>query len=337
MRYVIAGRAGMLGAEVRRVFEERGWTELRHPDEALPGQFPMWSDPFTNQREPDFATDAFVDFVRAAKPDLVVNAAGIVGSHKCHVAGSELCHRSNVSGARRLAEAARDAGAVLVHFTSDVEFDPDSYGAMRGIDPTRQPLGPRTRYGRTKLRGRVEVAATMPPDRLLVVYPSFGFGGYADSKSVLSALLRSARGVRGYPSRVFFQLSLETRKELTWHRDVGRQLVGLLERGRTGTFSSTSCDPRPYGEYVELIRALPGAPRRFDLEVRADLDYKGDSFFDAEFAGASWEAAGLHPTPLEEALQVEWEELDSDDPGILPHTWTGLEESLSEAAEATRR
>lgn len=341
--FVLTGRSGMLGSEVRRVLLERGWRELRLEDDSNSAYHPTWTDPWTGVSEPDFAAPGFGAFVRRARPDVVVNAAGIVGSHKCALLGEEQTHRSNAIGAARLAEAAVDAGSVVVYFASDVEFDPDDYcvagthylASGPGIHPYRTKLGARTLYGWTKHLGRTRTEAIVPRDRLIIVYPSFGFGGRGDSQSVIGAIMRTAAEVPGYNPKRYAQLDPLFRKELTWHDDVGRHVAALVERGERGKFSSTSCDGRPFGELAELVFELPGA-RRFDVAWRPDLDYKGDSFFDPEFARASWDAADLRPTPLEEALRTEWDRLRETSPGeLLPHVWGGHLESLA-AAKAGR-
>lgn len=329
--FVIAGRSGMLGSEVRSVLLARDWRELRVEESLMGESFPTWTDPWTGVSEPDFACPGFGEFVRTNSPDVVINAAGIVGSHKCRLLGEEQVHRSNAIGAARLAEAAVDAGSTVVYFASDVEFDPDDYLRGRGIHPSRTKLGARTLYGWTKHLGRTRTESIVPRDRLLIVYPSFGFGGHGDSQSVISAIMRTAAGVPGYDPGRYAQLDPKLTKELTWHRDVGRHVAALVEQGRCGKYSSTSCDDRPFGEYVELIFGLPGA-RHFDVNWRPELDYKGDSFFDFDFATSSWDVVDLKPTRLEVALAREWELLRSTPPeSLLPHTWGGHLESLAAA------
>lgn len=320
----------MMGSRLRAILLSAGYRELRPED--LGYFVPTWTDPWTGVSEPDFATPGFERFVRGAKPDVVLNAAGIVGSHKCFEIGDEVAMRSNASGPARLAEAVVDVGSFFVHFASDVEFDPDAYGLENGgINPETSKLGARTLYGWSKHLGRTKVESIVPFDRLAIVYPSFGFGGCGDSQSVLSAIMRTAAGVPGYDPSTYAQLDPGKVKELTWHDDVGHHVLGILEDGAVGRFSSTSCDLRPYGEYVELIFDLPGA-RRFEVNWKPELDYKGDSFFDPEFARRSWARVGLVPTSLEEALAREWDRLLRTDPSeLLPHSFEGHFPSLAAA------
>lgn len=328
--YMIAGRAGMLGSELTRALSELGWREYVVEHEGP--DVPTWVDPFTGAREVDFAAPSYAAEVRARAPDVVINCAGIIGSHRCELLGVEQCERSNVAGAVRLAEAAVDVGATFVHFTSDGEFDPGDFHADRGVDPNATKPGAVTLYGWTKYLGRCKVEAIVPREDLLVVYPSFGFGGSGDSKSALMAVLRAAAGVDGYAPRQMVQLDPNAIKELTWQSDVGRHVAAMIERGVRGKVCSTSCQPLRYGELVDMVLSLPDA-LPVQVTWSPDLDYKGDLYFDQRVAASSWERVGMEPTSIAAALASEWARIRRGEP-FLPHTFAELRSTLSAAAGA---
>lgn len=337
LRYALAGRAGMLGSELRRVLAATGeFTEVCLP---LTPDVPAWTDPFTGAREPDFATPGYLAWLRDVRPDVVINAAAVVGSHRVLLVGEELAARSNHTAAARLAEVANALpGTRLVYFATEAEFDPADYDRVRPLHPLRTPARPRTAYGRVKLAGRRATQMAMAADRLLVVYPIFAFGSPWDSKSVLMALLRAGARAPGYTAGpLLVQLDPQRVKELSWQEDVARHAAGLLAAGAAGVFASASGAAVPFHAHVEALLGLPGyeAP---DLDIQPGLDYKGDLVLDPAFREASWAAAGLFPTPAAEFLRREWERLrarlaapPAGEPLYFPHTWAGLEAALRAA------
>jgi dTDP-4-dehydrorhamnose reductase len=97
----------------------------------------------------DLARDgAIADAVVAARPDVVINAAGFTA---VDAAESEepLARRLNAEAPGHLARGARRCGAVLVHYSTDYVFDGRSDRPYEPDDATA-PLGV---YGRTKLDG----------------------------------------------------------------------------------------------------------------------------------------------------------------------------------------
>jgi dTDP-4-dehydrorhamnose reductase len=86
--------------------------------------------------------------IKAARPDVVVNAAAYTGVDKAE-AEEELAIRVNGEGAGHVAEAAAKIGAPLLHLSTDYVFDGALDRPYREDDPT----GPAGAYGRSKLIG----------------------------------------------------------------------------------------------------------------------------------------------------------------------------------------
>lgn len=329
MRYVIAGYRGMMGAEVDRVAREKNWERLDAPED-----LPRWTDPFdTGRSEPDVANPAFGEWIRSVSPDVVLNAAALVGSHKVDALGYELAWRSNVATAGLLAEAADACGAVLVHFSSDsvFAFGADGYGLERRIVPGETPVRPRTLYGWTKWIGECVARAAIRDSKLLVLYPSFGFGGPNDGISMISAMIRGAVGLEGY-RRVLLPLDLERVKQPTWHADIGRFVVRAVERGVRGTYPVAGSTAIPYGEVVDLVRRVTGAEEFFRdrLDVIPALDYKGDDLYDARSVERAWDLVEAQPTSLNVAIRSELERVKIDD-DVRRHVVRLLEDTLLRA------
>jgi dTDP-4-dehydrorhamnose reductase len=86
--------------------------------------------------------------VRAASPDIVVNAAAYTAVDAAE-ADEEVAFSVNATAVEHLGRAAETAGARLIQVSTDYVF---SGRAERPYEPT-DPTGPRTAYGRSKLAG----------------------------------------------------------------------------------------------------------------------------------------------------------------------------------------
>jgi len=103
---------------------------------------------------------------------LVINAAAHTAVDQAEDE-PEAAHALNAEAPRVLAEAARDAGARLIHVSTDYVFDGSGDRPWREDDPT----GPRSVYGRSKLAGEAAVRETLPEHaivRTAWVYSPFG-------------------------------------------------------------------------------------------------------------------------------------------------------------------
>lgn len=100
-------------------------------------------------------TDALRDFVRREAPHVIVNAAAYTAVDKAE-SEPERAMRINGTAVGVLAQAAREAGALLVHYSTDYVFDGTKAGAY-AEDDAPNPLSV---YGRTKLAGERAVQAS---------------------------------------------------------------------------------------------------------------------------------------------------------------------------------
>ncbi len=110
-------------------------------------------------------TDA--DAVRAviadARPDAVINCAAWTDVDGAEAAEAQAT-AINDEGAGHVAAAAAEAGAFVVHVSTDYVFAGDASEPYVEADPT----GPRTAYGRSKLAGERAVAAASPHAHAIV-------------------------------------------------------------------------------------------------------------------------------------------------------------------------
>ncbi|MBO5999327.1 MAG: dTDP-4-dehydrorhamnose reductase [Lachnospiraceae bacterium] len=92
--------------------------------------------------------ESVVDFVRAEKPDHIVNCAAFTAVDAAEEK-EDLAFKINAIGPRNLAIAASDTGASLVHISTDYVFPGTEPRALTEFDK----VGPVSAYGRTKLAG----------------------------------------------------------------------------------------------------------------------------------------------------------------------------------------
>jgi len=93
--------------------------------------------------------------VRSVRPEVIVNAAAYTAVDRAE-SEEALARTVNAVAPAILAEEARAAGALLVHFSTDYVFDGQKQQPYLETDPT----GPLGAYGRTKLEGEQAVAAS---------------------------------------------------------------------------------------------------------------------------------------------------------------------------------
>jgi dTDP-4-dehydrorhamnose reductase len=203
MRLLVTGAAGMLGRDVVAAANDAG-----HEVVAL-------------ARANLDITDAAA--VRAAvldaRPDAVINCAAwtdVDGAEADEPAATVV----NGDGAGRVAAAAADAGALLVHVSSDYVFDGDAAEPY----PEDAPTGPRSAYGRSKLAGEHAVAAA--GGRSAIVRSSWLFGPHGRN---FVDTMRRVGAERDEVAVVDDQIGCPT---YTGH--LAPALVTIAERGPTG-------------------------------------------------------------------------------------------------------
>lgn len=99
--------------------------------------------------------DDVARLVHRERPDVVVNAAAYTAVDKAE-AEPELARLVNATSPGRMAEAAAEIGALLVHISTDYVFNGGKAEPYTEEDPT----SPLNVYGQTKLEGERAIAAT---------------------------------------------------------------------------------------------------------------------------------------------------------------------------------
>jgi dTDP-4-dehydrorhamnose reductase len=128
--------------------------------------------------------EAVARTVRAVQPHAIVNAAAYTAVDKAE-GEEDKAAQVNALTPGVIAQAAAEAGAWLVHYSTDYVFDGSGERPWREDDPT----GPLSAYGRTKLAGEQRIAAANP--RHLILRTSWVYG--ARGGNFAKTMLRLAR------------------------------------------------------------------------------------------------------------------------------------------------
>jgi dTDP-4-dehydrorhamnose reductase len=232
MRVLVTGAAGMLGHKVVAEARQRGH-EVVAADLA---EFDL--------------TDAAATraFVAGARPDAVVNCAAYtnVDAAEEH---EDVARVVNADGAGNVAAAAAEAGARIVHVSTDYVFDGEHDTPWVESDPVA-PLGA---YGRTKLAGERALAAAAPEHAIVRTAWLFGVGG----PNFVDTMLRLG-GERDEVSVVTDEIGCPT-----WTGHLAPALVDVAERrGSVGVFHAAGGGRCSWNELASETFARAGVACR---------------------------------------------------------------------------
>lgn len=229
MRTLVFGGTGMVGRAVAAEASQRGWPAL-----AL------------GHAQADI-TDRGAVLAAAAefRPQLVVNCAAFTRVDDCESA-AERAFAVNADAVAHLAEAADNAGARLLHLSSDYVFD----GAARAPYREDAATAPLSVYGASKLAGE---QAALGAAQATVVRTSWVFGpGGANFVDTIVRLWTSGAPLRVVDDQVGCP---------TYTPFLARALCDLAERGRSGVVHYRNREPVSWHGFATAIAAaLAGAP-----------------------------------------------------------------------------
>ncbi|HML10789.1 MAG TPA: dTDP-4-dehydrorhamnose reductase [Stellaceae bacterium] len=145
-KILVIGRIGQIGHELHR------------------GRWPARSEvEFVERPQIDLTrTREARDIVIAARPAIVVNAAAYTAVDAAE-SDPAAAFAVNRDGPAAIAEACREIGAAMVHFSTDYVYDGRKAGAYVETDP----IGPLSVYGASKAEGDAAVAARLDRHAIL--------------------------------------------------------------------------------------------------------------------------------------------------------------------------
>ena len=154
---LVTGANGQLGNSIRQ----------------LAAGYPQYAFVFTDVDTLDICDAQAVDaFVKEKQADYIINCAAYTAVDKAED-DEALCFRINRDAVRNLGEAARMAGARVIHVSTDYVFDGTNHLPYVETDVTC----PASAYGRTKLAGE-QALQEVCPDAVIIrtawLYSEFG-------------------------------------------------------------------------------------------------------------------------------------------------------------------
>jgi len=247
MKVLLIGANGQLGSDLLKVFRSAGDTVV----------------PVTHAQV-DVCSEAQISETMArVKPDLVLNTAAYHRVDECEHE-SALAFQVNGTAVMHLALACKDAGATLVHFSTDYVFG--GYAKNTPYDETDLPA-PVNVYGTSKVIGEYLLSAYA--DRYFTIR-TCGLYGVAGSRgkggNFVETMLKKA--MAGEAIRVVDDQILTP----TYTADVAQATLSLVLTGKFGLYHISSEGQCSWYEFARYI---------FE---RAGLDAKLSPVNSAEFA-----------------------------------------------------
>jgi dTDP-4-dehydrorhamnose reductase len=224
LKVAICGAGGMLATDVREVFQQRGHEvfDLTINDLDITD--------ITMVRE-KFST---------IKPDVIFNAAAYTNVDGCE-SEPDLAYKVNSLGPRNLAIAANEAGAALVHISTDYVFGGVGNTPYREYDQTN----PQSVYGKSKLDAELFVRNLCPRHYIVRTAWLFGING----NNFVRTMLRLA-AERDTLTVVNDQLGSPT-----FTYDLAIALADLIEKPTYGTYHLTNSGECTWFEFTrEILR-----------------------------------------------------------------------------------
>lgn len=239
MRVLITGSGGLVGSALATFLAPRHDVLARRHDEL----------DITNGA-------AVVRELAKASPDVVINCA-VVGVETCE-SDPDLAELINVEGPRMLARAAAEAGATIIHFSTNYVFDGER-DDLESYEPGDEAVAINV-YGGSKLRGEAAVLAEC--EQAAVIRTSWVFGRGANTfLSTLPSKLKSRERVSAITDRF---------ASVTYVRDLVVRVEELMGAAARGVFHVANSGACSYAEFADAAAALVGLS---DEERRSCIEY----------------------------------------------------------------
>lgn len=185
---------------------------------------------------------AVAEAVRQLRPRTVFHLAAWtdVDGAESH---ADACARLNVEGTDHVARAAAQAGALMVHVSTDFVFG----GSRPGLCAEDDPIHPESVYGRTKAESEACVRAAGPDHLIVRTAWLYGRGGKPNFIEAILAAARQGRSLRVVTDQVGCP---------TWSEDLAGAILALVAADARGTFHAAGAgEASRHDLAVEALRA----------------------------------------------------------------------------------
>ena len=225
------------------------------------------------------------------RPTTVFNAAAYTDVDRAE-SEPDLAYAVNARAPEIIARAAADAGAAVVHYSTDFVFD----GAAPRPYDERDAPSPQGKYAESKAAGDRLVAAANPRHFILRVGCLYGHGG-RNFPSTIVRRLRAGETIRADRDRL---------GSPTWVREVAAVSAALAATPHHGLYHCTAQGETTWVEFARQAADLVGVPReRVQAVAYADLRLKAPRPMRAILDNRALRALGLDTlSPWQDALRA---------------------------------
>ncbi len=267
-RVLITGGGGQLASDLEALLAERSQVHA-HP-----------------RTELDVLNDgAVARAVEAAAPQVVFNCAAFHNVEVCE-REEDQSFAVNASAVKRLGERCAEAGAKLVHLSTNYVFDgtaPEPYGED-------ELPNPRSIYGLSKLAGEY-AALAYAPDALVV--RGAGLYGLHGSASKGGNFVTRMLGRAREQGRL--RMVSDQRLSPTFTADLGAALVEAVEARATGLVHLTAFGACSWLEFTEAIMEIAAVEVPIEAVRTTRAPGAADRPLNGVLARPAADAAGLSP------------------------------------------
>ncbi len=231
---LITGAGGLLGRNMRELLTALGWPVVALTHQQL-----------------DITREADVQAaVRSAQPHYVINCVATADVDRCE-REPDWAFSVNAEGPRLLARASKEAGAELIHVSTDYVFD----GSKTGFYTQQDEPNPISVYGKSKLAGERAVRQELEQSYIIRTSWVFGLGGKNFGSRVIE-YARSGARLKG----VTDQTSIPT-----YAPDLAMRIVEILRLGAHDLYQVTSTGVTTWYDFALLALELAGLG---DIEIQ---------------------------------------------------------------------
>lgn len=230
MKILILGVKGMLGHELEKAFADVERYQLT-----------LWDREELDITDPE-AVNAKV---KEVAPEVIINAAAYTAVDKAE-SEPEIVYKINGYAVGYLATAAKELGALFVHFSTDYVFDGENRQGYREEDRIKNPV---TVYGKSKKLAEQMIEDIGPCHYLIRTQWLFGVSG----KNFIETMLRIAG--EGQPLRVVD----DQFGSPTYAKDLAERVREMVEEKRaSGVYHVTNSETCNWYQFALKIFELTG-------------------------------------------------------------------------------
>jgi dTDP-4-dehydrorhamnose reductase len=248
MRVLVTGSAGQLGSRIARILDGDAAFDVV--------ALPRASLDITR-------TGAAHAAVRAIRPAWVINCAAFTDVERAEIEREEARLLNDVA-VGTLADAAHEAGARLLHFSTDYVFSGDFADGSPRPYREEDPTGPINLYGASKLGGELRLHGHAV--RSTIVRTSWLYGG--PGRNFLDTILErgAAAARKGEPLRVVD----DQRGSPTDVGSLAIQVKRILEEDISGLYHASAAGEATWFEVARGILEAAGIPAAIEPITSAE-------------------------------------------------------------------